>query len=331
MTSQMTLDDIARELGVSKSTVSRVISGKGRISDATRERVLAYIQEKHYKPNALAKGLAQKRTYNIGVVCPTDYEIFGLPFFHNCLWGISEGVTKSGYDILILMTDGTGVADLRRVVEHRKMDGVILMRTLLEDPLADYLKKTGMPTVVIGRSPDEELVQVDNDHFTACRELTSILLAKGYGPIGLIGRDEKQVITSTRRQGFEAALKEAGLPSDPDLVSLDCSDFHHTEMAMERFLDKGIRSVICMDEKNTGLVLTVCRQKGIRIPQDLKVASFYYSSYLENTVPAITAIEIDDRMLGRVAARTLLSMLDGEHPGCQFLKNYRILLRESTV
>lgn len=78
---KMTIDDIARELQVSKTTVSRAISGKGRISKSTRERVIRYIQEMNYKPNAIAKGLAQQKTYNIGFVMPNDYSLVDLPFF----------------------------------------------------------------------------------------------------------------------------------------------------------------------------------------------------------------------------------------------------------
>ena len=81
MPDKMTIDDIAEALGVSKTTVSRAISGKGRISAATTARIRDYIEQHNYKPNVVARGLAQQRTYNIGVVCPMDYEIFDLPFF----------------------------------------------------------------------------------------------------------------------------------------------------------------------------------------------------------------------------------------------------------
>ena len=90
MAENLTIDDIAEALGVSKTTVSRAISGKGRISAATTARVKDYISRIHYKPNAVARGLAQQRTFNIGVVCPTDYDLFDLPYFHKCLRGIGE-------------------------------------------------------------------------------------------------------------------------------------------------------------------------------------------------------------------------------------------------
>ena len=154
----MTIDDVANELGISKTTVSRAISGKGRVSPKTREMVLGYIETHNFKPNAMARGLAKQKTYNIGVVCPTDYEIFDFPFFHMCLRGISEVTSARGYDILISMVDGSNLTNLRRIVEDRKVDGVILTRTIFNDPLAAYLKETEFTFVVIGSSPDESLI-----------------------------------------------------------------------------------------------------------------------------------------------------------------------------
>ena len=84
----ITIADVAEALGVSKTTVSRAISGKGRIGRETRERVLAYIEEHDYKPNVIAKGLAQSKTYNICVVMPGEYDVVDLTFFQECLFGI---------------------------------------------------------------------------------------------------------------------------------------------------------------------------------------------------------------------------------------------------
>ncbi len=90
MTNKMTIDDIARALGISKTTVSRAISGKGRVGDDTRARVMDYIKEHNYRPNMTARGLAQQKTFNIGVVWPDDYNAVDLPFFQRCMIGMSE-------------------------------------------------------------------------------------------------------------------------------------------------------------------------------------------------------------------------------------------------
>jgi len=91
-----TIEDIARELGVSKTTVSRAISGKGRIGQATRARVLQFIEEHDYRPNVMARGLAQKKTYNLALLLPKDYAATEFPFFKDCMNGICE--VASSYD-----------------------------------------------------------------------------------------------------------------------------------------------------------------------------------------------------------------------------------------
>lgn len=153
---------------MSKTTVSRAISGKGRIGKATRERVLAYIEEHNYKPNVLAKGLAQLKTYNIGVMLPEDYTVVDLPFFQSCLVGIEETAISLDYDILLTMSRGRDCAQLVRMVENHKVDGVILMRTFTEDAHVEYLKSQNIPFVTVGSSNYEGVVQVDNDHHAAC-------------------------------------------------------------------------------------------------------------------------------------------------------------------
>ena len=95
-----TIDDVARELGVSKSTVSRAISGKGRIGSETRERVLRFIEEHDYRPNAVAKGLAQKKTYNLGLILPLDYAATEFSFFKDCM---NESVRRLPGGIMILL------------------------------------------------------------------------------------------------------------------------------------------------------------------------------------------------------------------------------------
>ena len=127
----ITIADVAEALGVSKTTVSRAISGKGRIGKETRKRVLEYIEEHDYKPNAIAKGLAQSKTYNICVVMPRDYEVVDWNFFQRCLFGIQEMAETVGYDILLTMCQMNDISSLERIVANHKVDGVILMRTFL--------------------------------------------------------------------------------------------------------------------------------------------------------------------------------------------------------
>ena len=174
-----TIDDIARELGVSKTTVSRAISGKGRIGQATRQRVLEFIEKHDYRPNVLAKGLAQRKTYNLALLLPKDYAATEFPFFKDCMNGICEVAAENDYDIIISMIDENDLSQVHRLVSNRKVDGVIVSRATGNSMEQDYLKNNDIPFVVIGPSGDPDTVSVDNRNQEASEELTSILLMKG--------------------------------------------------------------------------------------------------------------------------------------------------------
>ena len=327
----LTIDDVAQALGVSKTTVSRAISGKGRISTKTRERVRQYIEEHNYKPNAVAQSLAQQKTFNLGLVCPIEYEIFNLTYFHRCMLGISEVASDHGYDMLISMVNGDDVANLKRIVENHKVDGVILTRTLVDDACLQYLKQSGIPFVVIGSALDPEAVQVDNDHLSACCEMTSILIAKGCRKLFLAGGEKKNIISRTRAEGFCEAFRKAGLPVDDSWIYYDAEIRGLIPEILQRAVQEHADGIVCMDEKLAAAVVSACREKEIRIPGDLKLASFYDSEFLSNSVPAVTAVDIDDTKLGIVAAETLLRLIRGEQVQNQHLRNYQIILRESTT
>ena len=128
-----TIDDVAKALGLSKSTVSRSISGKGRISADTRQKVLDYIEERNYRPNPLAKGLSESKTYNVGWVIPGDDHLTSLYFYQRCLQGVISAAVKMDYDVLITTIGKNDLSGLKRITENHKVDGVILGRTLRKD------------------------------------------------------------------------------------------------------------------------------------------------------------------------------------------------------
>lgn len=328
--SKITIDDVARALGISKTTVSRAISGKGRVGSDTRAKVMEYIEEHNYRPNVMARALAQQRTFNIGVVWPDDYNAVDLPFFQRCMIGMSEITSSYGYDIIVSLIAGDDIAGLKRIVQNHKVDGVILTRTLVKDAPARYLKECGIPFVAVGSSTDPDIITIDNDNFDACRELTSILIAKGLKRLALIGGSRNHIITRTRYNGFMAAFNDAGVDADPSLIYLDVESNLKVSGILKELLKSNIDGVICMDDSIAGEVIIRCRDAHVIIPDDIKIASFYNSSILESVIPSVTSLNFDDRNLGAVAARTLLAMIDGESVESQVLKNYEVILKEST-
>jgi DNA-binding LacI/PurR family transcriptional regulator len=330
MTEKITIDDIARALGISKTTVSRAISGKGRVGDETRNRVMEFIDEHNYQPNMMARALAQQKTYNIGVIWPDDYNAVDLPFFHRCMIGMNEVASSYGYDIIVSLLSGDDFSGLKRIIDNHKVDGIILTRTLINDKPAKFLKDSGIPFVAVGSSDDADIIYVDNDNYNACKELTSILIAKGLKRLALIGGSTAHVITRTRYKGFIDAFREAAATYDQGLVYLDVESTAKVDHILKDLLKKSIDGVICMDDNLAGEVISRCRDEHIRIPDELRLASFYNSSILENAVPSVTSLNFNDRALGAAAAKALLDIIDGSSVKSRTLGGYEVILKEST-
>lgn len=326
----LTIDDVAEALGISKTTVSRAISGKGRIGEATRKRVLEYIDKHNYKPNPMAKGLADQKTYNICWVVPGDSSFSELPFFQRCMVGVCEVTMASNYDILISLVYEENISQLKRIIENKKVDGVILGRTLVKDLSVRYLKEQGIPFVVIGSTEEKNVIQIDNDHINACKELTSILIMKGVKKPALIGGSMNHVVNNSRKKGFEEGLISQGMTPDASLMYLNNESSDDVERSVDGAASAGADCIVCMDDLICNTVITKLRRDEVVIPDSMKVASFYNSDLLINNQPAITALQYDPRELGNVACRTLLRMIDGEAVEQKIMLSYEVMLKGST-
>lgn len=327
----LTIGDIARELGVSKTTVSRAISGKGRIGEETRRRVLTYIEERQYRPNVIAKGLAQNKTYNIGLVLPGDYNIAELPFFQSCMVGISRVASKADYDVMVLMVTAGDCSQLERAVTNHKIDGIILTRTLVDDKPLRYLKEKKIPFVVIGSTDEEGVTLIDNDHRNACKELTERLLESGIGKIALIGGDESHVVTRNRLLGFEEAFLNLPRQSGQKKIFLNVENGERIGQIVKELLENGTECIVTMDDFLCGLVLNSLQQMQVLVPKQIKVASFYDSVFLANYIPPVTSVHFDVVELGRRACGILLKKFQEKKVESQTLLGYEIWVRESTM
>lgn len=327
---KITIDDVANALGVSKTTISRAISGKGRIGEATRNKVLHYIEENNYKPNLIAKSLAESKTFNLAVVIPGDYNIVDLPFFQKCMIGISEFAATFNYDILMCVCYENDMSQLERIIDNHKVDGVILTRTLVDDRQEKYLLEKGVPFAAIGTSLNEQVIQVDNDHRGACKELTSYLLMKGYKRIGLIGGDESHIVTLNRYKGYEDAHKEFGLSVDKQIVYMNAQNSIVAEKDAMELVNKHVDVIVCMDDSLCAYVLNIFKEEGIRVPEDIKLASFYNSMILENRSPSITTLSFDIKELGVETCKALLNHINGIKTSNKTLLKYDVILKEST-
>ncbi len=325
---KLTIADVAEHLGVSKTTVSRAISGKGRISDETRKRVRMYIDQMDYKPNLIAKGLAQSKTYNIAVILPMDCDLAELPFFQNCMCGICEAAAKRDYDVLTIYSMAGEVGDLERIVSNHKVDGVVLSRTLMQDAAAEYLKTKRIPVVAVGSSPDETMFQVDHDHRSACRELTVHLIHSGVKKMALIGGNQTHVVTRSRYEGFAEAFRLVGLPVDMNRVYFGIEKPAEIEKTVEEVLEKDAECIVCMDDMICNHVLKKLQSMDENLPERIKVVSFYGGVPGSALMNRVETVEFDAKKLGAVTCNTLLDVIDGKQIAQKQLLPYKLRLFE---
>ena len=326
----MTIHDVARELGVSASTVSRAISGKGRIGAATRDRILAYIEEHGFYPNAAAQSLAQSRTNNIAIILPEVNTLVDMPFFHTCMYGVEEVAQANDYDIIVVTTNGNDTKPLERLIKNRKVNGMILTRTYENDKYVKFLKQKRIPFVAVGKFPDDDVVQVDHDNVGACKELVTVLFAKGIQNIAYLGSNMDQMVNRCRYQGYEEAYRKGKRKLNQDLVYTDLSSRAMVEKAVEELKNSGVECILCQDDYICDEVVRKLARMGVRIPDQMKVASCHYSRVLENYPITITSLKFNITELGRRSCQVLLDMIHGKTVPDKTLLDYEIILKEST-
>lgn len=326
---KLTIDDIARELGVSKTTVSRAISGKGRISADTRERILSYIEKTNYRPSAAAKSLAESKTYNIALVLPKSLFKLDIPFIRKSMTAICEEAFLQDYSILLCLSTDDNTAPLLRTLDNRKVDGVILSRTVENDVLVNILNERGIPFATMGSLPKQyrglATVEADHDQVGGCYAFSMAYFQNLQGKAALLGNDMNYIVNQSRLTGVRQAIEMLKLSQEQIEFCLGLSNTKQCTQTFVRLLEDGVRCFLAMDDDICQHLLIYCQEHGLRIPQDVQIASLYDSDYLRNYDPPIASLSFDAAALGRVTCRELLHYLRDEEYDPKPLLGYRLL------
>lgn len=325
-----TLDSIAKELGLSKTTVSRAISGKGRISEATREKVKSYIDEINYRPSAVARSLAANRTFNVGLVVPADSALGEMPYFQTLMTGICDKAMEYEYDVLIILADNDGIKALEHAVINKKIDGVIVSRCEKKSKVLNFLKKSTIPYVVVGNPEDPEILHVDHDNEGAATNMIENLIDKGLKRMALIGGGENINVTTSRLNGFYNGFKNKGLKVDENLIYLNMHKSERMDSVIRDVIKDGAECIVCMDDMLCNSVLNCLHNDGISVPEDVKLCSFYDSNLLSNSKPSITSLYFDAKRLGAEALSLIMRNLNGDDVTSVLLSEFNIQMRDST-
>lgn len=304
MAQNVRLSDIAAHLGLSETTVSRALSGKGRVSEATRKKVQDYISATGYRPNILARGLAKNRSYNICAVLPPDAVSSRQGFFHGCLMGICAGVEPEGYNVIITTVPENDRGRIERILSGGAADGYILMRGTAGDPLIKLLQERAVPFVLVGASDIPGVVCVDANNEQICAGLSKKVLSEGFRRPGLLLGDMSHIVNRSRKAGFDKAAKSFGVSVCPQ-ARLDILSEQQLEQAVELFLKLDCDVLFCGDDMLSAQTLRILRDAGKNVP----VVSFYGSKLLELGGRIHAAAPDNSHELGMKAAQLLLEIL----------------------
>lgn len=324
---KLKLEEVARELGVSKTTVSRALSGKGRVSPETTARVRDYVSR---SGRGAGSQPARQATSNLALVIPSHFVRLDLPFLRKCMGGICRMAAQRGYDVLLCYADERSTEQLQRQLAARKVDGVILSRTMVVDPCLELVRQHGVPYAAIGRLADERALQVDNDQVGAARALTRHLLQTGVRRIAYLSGRINYTVNVDRLLGFHQALKEYGVPPAPELVFSDVETPEKRLDALAAVLERRPECILCGDDSLAFDLLKDLRRRGVCVPGDIRLASLYDSEILLDTTPTVTAVQFDAEALGTAACRLLLDAMSGREVVPRQVQGFQVVLREST-
>lgn len=328
--SRVNISKIARELNVSASTVSRAISGNGRVSEQTKQKVAEYLKEKQLVPNIREKRYTDIVTNIIAVTIPAEKETAFLPYFQKILLSSYDFFSIRGYQIVPIKTSAADIGNLVSAVEDHVMDGVILSRRVDNIAEIDYLREQGVPFVVIGGIDDPDILQIEGDDEKAAFDLTNALLHLRYYKIAIMCGTERDPINQKRYNGIMAAHIENYMMLNREFIFYDTDRANIAEFAVEKSLAAKVDCILCMDDNICLNILRILQKKQIRIPEQIRVASLYNDKLLSSWCPSITCVNYDAEALGKEASRILYTYLTEQVKTAKIVLGYEIQMKEST-
>ncbi|GEM45658.1 LacI family DNA-binding transcriptional regulator [Deinococcus cellulosilyticus] len=327
MTRKATLHDVAEAAGVSPSTVSRFLSGKGRMSPETRERIQQAIGELGYMPNVVARGLVQGHSFSIGVMT----QDIASPLYGAALLGVQE--TLKGTDFAPIYVDGRWSALDEEAALNRLMgrvDGIIVIGGLLAAATLTHFARR-LPVVGVGRLiPEFERQCVVVDNYAGSRAAMQHLLDLGHRQIAHITGPLFQPDALERLRGYTEALSEVGIPVREDLIIRGNFMEPSGAQAITQLLSLGqpFTAVFAGNDSMALGARLALHQHGLRVPEDVSLMGFddsYVSAYM---MPPLTTVEQPMQELGSMAARKMLKLLSGEKTELQKVTP-RLMVRDS--
>lgn len=338
MKPKLTLKQIARELDVSVSTVSKALRDSVEISEDTRKKIKAFAKLYNYKPNNIALSLKNRKTRTIGIVLPEIVH----DFFATVIGGIEEVANKQGYNVIICVSNNSFDREVMNMemLANGSTDGFILSVAKETQQKEDYHHLTevinqGMPIVLFDRVVDQIVCdKVIIDDTEGAKKAVQHLLDIGCSKVGIITTVDYISVGKLRTVGYVEALRQNGLEVDDSLI-LKIEDMDNSERDISKFIETAdMDGVFAVNEQFSTSAIKAFYKKGLKVPEDVKVVSFSDGELSRRFLPSLTTINQHGAEIGARAAEMLIERLENQNSNGEWFKTEMIktslIEREST-
>lgn len=327
----VTIYDVAREANVSMATVSRVVNGNQNVKPATRKKVLEVIERLEYRPNAVARGLASKKTTTVGVIIPD----ISNNLYAELARGIEDIATMYRYNIILANSDQNEGKELTLLdtMLSKQVDGIVMMSDKVTENIQDSIDHSPVPIVLAG-SVDElkEVPSVNIDYFEAAYEAVKVLIDNGHKRIAFISGPMSYTITQYKLAAYKKALEDGGLVVDESLIVSEEGTYDSGIAAYEEINqveDAPTAYFAGSDELAIGIIHGV-QDAGKQVPDDIEVISFENSKWARMVRPQLSSVVLPLYDIGAVAMRLLTKLMNKEKVEQQnVILPHRIEMRDS--
>lgn len=336
MKRKITIKDIARELNISISTVSKSLNDNPEISQQTRQKVVAFARLHNYKPNSVALSLRNKKSKNIGVIIPE----IAHDFFSMIVKGVESVANEKGYNLIACFSNEILNREIKNIetLTQTGIDGFIIALSKETQQQQDYhhlreILNQELALVLIDRVVEDVYCdKVIVDDAMASYRAVNHLIKAGYHRIGLLSVPEYISVGNLRTQGYKNALTDADIPIDERLI-LAVEDIHSEEVIPNFFDTRQFDALLCSNEFLAVKALREAHNRNIKIPQELGIITFADGFLAKNAYPKLTAIDQHGIEIGKKAAELLIENIESDNQE----RNYRteiiktsLVIREST-
>ncbi len=325
----VTMDDVARAAGVALSTVSRALSDNPRVNVATRAQIQKLAREMGYVPSAIARGLATKRTYALGVVVHDIVD----PFQAELVRLIDMRALELGYSLLLSHSGDEEQREQQaiNILRQQRVDAIIMPDSSVSDSFLSQVASEGMPVVLLNRMSYPYSIEIDN---VGAGEMAAIhLLDLGHRRIAYIGGTRTQPENDDRQSGYARALEKRGQSVDPALITLGNGWSDGGRDCMREFLKLAHppTAVFCYNDLTAFGAIGAIQAAGLRVPQDISVVGFDDIALASILHPPLTSIAQDKEQMAKLAVEMAHALATGKPAAPRTILPGRLVVRASTA